>query len=188
MTDMLFKFKIMVDDKNVIYRVDEIKYKDSDEKLMGNIACNEVGKNTFIIPVNSLWSYADRTPSTLEKLCEKLVNDEKLVKDDDKKVHKLWNGKYSSMPKNGEEILVDTSLTDLCDTMKSQPDSVNLYLYSTSGSGKILNIMYAKNKASAASPFRPNKSRRRGSKSVKRRRKLRSKSKSRKRSSKPRRR
>jgi hypothetical protein len=178
MSDMLFNAKIMVDDKDVIYHVDEIKYKDSDEKLMGNIAYNEEKTNKFIIPVNSLRSYADRTPSTLEKLCTKLV-------DDEKKVHKLWLGKYRSKPKTGEEILVDTSLTYLCDLMKSQPDSVNLYLYSTSGSGKVLNISYAKNKASAESAFR---SRRRGSKSVKRRRKLVSKSKSRKRSSKPRRR
>jgi hypothetical protein len=178
----------MVHDKDVIYRVDEIKYKDSDGKLMGNIAYNELETNKFIIPVNSLRSYADQTPSTLEKLCEKLVSDEKLV-DDDKKVHKLWYGKYISIPKTGEEILVDTSLTDLCDMMKSQPDSVNLYLYSTTGSGKVLNIRYAKNKASASSPFR---FRRRGSNSVKRRRKLRSKSKSKnkskKRSAKPRRR
>jgi hypothetical protein len=122
--------------------------------------------NMFVIPLVSVRSYADNTPVTLEKLCNKLSEE------------KEQNCKALIM--SSIKVTKDTTLSDLCKMILDGSklwDNVELYLYSKSG--RVVHITYQKNKddvASAASPFRP---RRRGSNSVKRHRKLSSKSKSR---------
>jgi hypothetical protein len=170
MSDMRFKH---VEKSRIKYDVDKITYTDRDGNLMGDVACNQ--SNEFIIPVKSCMPYYTDPPKTLEDLRGLLLKD--------KPVHKVWDGEIIYTTR--KPLLVDTSLEELYNRMKTF-DTVKLYLYSNKdGKVKVLHITYEKNKASAASPFRP---RRRGSNSVKRRRKLGSKSKSRKRSPKPRRR
>ena len=172
MSDMKFKH---VEKSHILYDVDKIKYTDRDGNLMGDVACNTTESNEFIIPVKSCMPYYKNPPETLEDLLGLLI--------EDKPVHKVWDGTRNFSTKGPH--LVDTSLEELYKRMKTF-NTVNLYLYSNKdGKVKVLHITYEKNKASAASPFRP---RRRGSKSARRRRKLGSKSKSRKRSPKPRRR
>lgn len=146
------------------------------------VAVNTDRGSEFIIPVRSLQPYFDRTPFTSQELCT-------LLEEEEEQKCKLWTG---TVNRSREKIVFDKTLSELCVMMLEAPSfsssKINLYLYSKRGN--VVHIIYLKNEdASAASPFRPKKSRRR-SKSAKKRRnlKIKSKSKSKKRSPKPRRR